>query len=380
MATKLKGLKVQRIALVDEGANPDAHIRFAKRNDEQQATPETEPQQQPQDERSFAKRLIDAIGKAFGVSPADISKTDAQTFTEAQDAQKWDKIAGEAADITWLFTDSVRSILYDDEADAATKAQKLKQSLQEFTAAFDAAIPQWAQGASAEIKTDAAVVIAIKRNILETLQAETQPTQPTTKTTTPSTDDADSASTVTKGEPDMKFDTTKMTPEERATFDDLAKRYGAAEEAKPAETPAPAEDVSKAIAPEVKEELEALRKYKAEAEERSFTEVAKKYELLGKKPEDLAPVLKSLKQLGDAQYDGFIAVLDSNLAALEKSAAFDEIGKRGGQADVNDAWSKIELAAQEIVKNKPSLTMVQAIDQACADHPELLQQYEKSRA
>ena len=99
MATKLKGLKIKRVALVDEGANPDAHIRFAKRND-----PEP-PADKPQDieqEAGFAKRLIEALAKAFGINQP-VEKADAQTFSEAQDAQKWQKVASEAMDTTYLF-------------------------------------------------------------------------------------------------------------------------------------------------------------------------------------------------------------------------------------------------------------------------------------
>lgn len=35
MPTKLKNLKVKRVALVDEGANPEAYVRFAKAKTEQ---------------------------------------------------------------------------------------------------------------------------------------------------------------------------------------------------------------------------------------------------------------------------------------------------------------------------------------------------------
>lgn len=386
MATKLKGLKIKRVALVDEGANPDAHIRFAKRNEDHQATQEPAPAE-GQDDRSIGKRLIDAIAKAFGV---DVSKADAQTFSEAQDAQKWEKVASEAMNTTYLFMDSIRSILYDDEADPASKKEKMQQSVTEFAAAFEAATDQWAQGKSAEIKADVAVILAVKRNILDHLQAETQPQQPDPPPApADNPDPGEPTPTVTKGATDMQFDTTKMTPEELETFNDLSKRYGKQEEtpAAPAapetpETPAsPAQDdVSKGITPEVKAELEALRKYKADAEERAFVDVAKKYELLGKKPEELAPVLKGMKQLGDEQYNGFIAMLDSNLEALEKSNAFGEIGKRGSQEDGNGSWSKIEAAAAEIMKNKPGTTRAQAIDEACTAHPELLAEYEKSRA
>ena len=33
MATKLKNLSISKVAVVDEGANPDAHIRMMKRKD-----------------------------------------------------------------------------------------------------------------------------------------------------------------------------------------------------------------------------------------------------------------------------------------------------------------------------------------------------------
>lgn len=381
MTTKLKGLKIKRVALVDEGANPDAHIRFAKRNEDPQAHQEP-AQAEGQDDRSIGKRLIDAIAKAFGV---DVNKADAQTFSEAQDAHKWEKVASEAMNTMYLLMDSIRSILYDDEADTGSKKQKMQQSITEFAAAFETAIPAWAEGKSAEIKAEEAVILTIKRDILKALQADSEvaPEQPD-----PSAAPADKSEpgeetpTVTKGETDMKFDTTKMTPEERATFEDLSKRFGIEE--KPEETPAPeapeTDPVSKGIAPEIKEELEALRKYKADAEERAFVDLAKKYELLGKKPEELAPVLKGMKQLGEEQYNGFLSMLDSNLEALEKSNAFGEIGKRGSQEDGNGSWSKIEAAAAEIMKNKPGTTRAQAIDEACTAHPELLAEYEKSRA
>lgn len=33
MATKLKNLRIKKVDFVDEGANPDAHIRMIKRKD-----------------------------------------------------------------------------------------------------------------------------------------------------------------------------------------------------------------------------------------------------------------------------------------------------------------------------------------------------------
>ena len=58
MPTKLKNLKVKRVAFVDEGANPDAHIRFAKRRDEE---PETAAHVSEEQAQGIVKRISEAI-------------------------------------------------------------------------------------------------------------------------------------------------------------------------------------------------------------------------------------------------------------------------------------------------------------------------------
>ena len=89
------------------------------------------------------------------------------------------------------------------------------------------------------------------------------------------------------------------------------------------------EDVYKGLSPEVQKEIEELKKYKEAAEDRELHDVAKRYEILGKKDEDLFPVLKSLKAASKDAYDQFIAGLDSAKEPVEKSGIFDEIGKSG---------------------------------------------------
>ncbi len=49
------------------------------------------------------------------------------------------------------------------------------------------------------------------------------------------------------------------------------------------------EDIYKGIHPEVAKEIAELRKFRQDAENRELLTVAKKYELLGKKPEELVP-------------------------------------------------------------------------------------------
>lgn len=63
MATKLKHLKVTSVDFVDEGANPDAHIRLYKRRDEAAAEPGTEDPNS--DGAGFFKRLSSSLAKCL---------------------------------------------------------------------------------------------------------------------------------------------------------------------------------------------------------------------------------------------------------------------------------------------------------------------------
>ena len=145
-----------------------------------------------------------------------------------------------------------------------------------------------------------------------------------------------------------------------------------------AETSTETEDIYKGLHPAVKAEMESLRKFRDDAENREIMEVAKRYTIIGKKPEELAPVLKSLKAAGGTAYDDMIAVLDSAVQTVEKSGVFGEIGKRGTAAN-EDPWGKIEKVADEFQKDNVNLTRAQAIEKACDAHPELVREYENSR-
>jgi hypothetical protein len=368
MPTKLKNLKIKRVALVDEGANPDAHIRFAKSKD----APPDSTDMTADEALSIMDRLVAFVHKAFSGGAA-VEKA-AYTFAEGEVKRDYDGIMrDEVWPMVYALTDSVYSIFCDVQKSDDEKAALLKQSVSEFSDAFGSAAQSWASGKNAQTdiqKGDEALVKM--RDHLTALIEEG-----TTGDDAPTADGAsapvgEEEPTVKKGATDMFFDTSKMTPEERATYEDFAKRFGSEE------APGEAEDMYKGLHPAVKAELENLRKFREDAENREFLDVAKRYELLGKKPEELAPVLKSLKNAGGSAYSDMIGVLDASLDAIEKSGTFSEIGKRGESA-VDGAWGKIEAAAQEIMKGKPDMRYADAIDAACIAHPELVQEYEKSR-
>jgi len=192
----------------------------------------------------------------------------------------------------------------------------------------------------------------------------------------------------------MKIDKSKLTPEELAALEAIEKKAGIQEDTTPpaatgtdpvakgaATEPAAnnnePEDIYKGLHPAIKAELESLRKTAEKLEDRELTEIAKKYEIIGKKPEDLVPLFKSLKAAGGNAYDQMIAVLDASVEAFEKSGIFSEVGKKG--SGTTDAWTAIEKHADEIQKSMPNLTRTQAIDKACDQHPELVAEYENQR-
>ena len=166
----------------------------------------------------------------------------------------------------------------------------------------------------------------------------------------------------------MNIDKNRLTAEEQATLDALLAK-GAGSDPSSAQD----DDIYKGLHPAVKAELERLRKAVDAQEDRELEAVAKKYEAIGKKPEELVPVLKSLK--GTPAYDEMISVMDAAVDAVEKSALFTEIGKTGH--GTGDAMKQASEKAAEIMKADPKLTHAQALDKVFEMNPELAAQVEK---
>jgi len=213
----------------------------------------------------------------------------------------------------------------------------------------------------------------------------------------------------------MKIDKSKLTEAEKAFLESIEKRYstedGAAQDkrgtmaagASTGQTPPPASEeptviksiaqpaaettptthteetdsIYKGLHPAVRAELEGLKKFREDAEERELTEVAKKYGIIGKKEEELLPLFKSLKAAGGTAYNDMIAVLDQAVAAVEKSGAFSEIGKSGHGSMDGSAWAEADAKATELMKSKAGLSKAQALDEVFLANPELAEKCEK---
>lgn len=427
--TKLKNLEVNEVSLVDAGANQHAHVKLYKRRDGKAPADDKQPQEQPA--KSGLRKLFSAIGKALNVSQEDIDSAmsdieKADTFAEKMEERKLRRISDEIWDVCFAPESSPSSIIHDD--DVVDRVGMMNQSVDEFTETIKTLITSWGNGKSAQIaKAAEGITMEHMQEAYTRLGEAIAKTEPETNKVDPAgDDDDDQQDTPPAGEgetekncqtkkskggiPDMKFREDMMTPADKLAFEHLKKNYGIADGtnegagagAEGAETidkgmstqpgtegagatqsgiEGAGEDIYKGLHPAVAAELQMLRKRADAAEERELLEVAKKYEIIGKKPEELVQTFKSLKAAGGTAYDDMIGVLDSAVAMTEKSGVFSEIGKRGNGTGNNgaDAWAKIEKCAADIRKTAPELSQAEAIDRACMQRPELVSEYEANR-
>ena len=421
MATKLKNLKIKKVDFVDNGATPGASIALYKSKPAEGEAPAVKPEEDTPPEESFLKRIVHAIAKSIGATDAqadaaveEVSKNaDVPTFGDAMARRRMRQTTEEIWDYCYALNDSLCGIVANADITAEEKKALMAQSCAEFATAAEAAIPKWSGGipvklekaAPAPLTPDRIENAKAARARLDEMIAKAEP-KPTSEDTppeppkegtdpTPPAEPQQEEEPVQKGAFDMEIDKSKLSPEEVAQLEAIEKKAGIPAQATPAapagvEKSAPAtlaggeEDIYKGINPEVAKEIAELRKFRQDAENRELLTVAKKYELLGKKPEELVPVLKSLKAAGGTAYNDMIGVLDANLEAVQKSGAFSEIGKRGGDhshatTGADDAWSQIEKRAEEIRKSAPTMGYYEAIDQACQQNPELVHEYENGR-
>lgn len=411
MATKLKNLKITKVDFVDDGANPEAHIRLFKSKDGVEPPHNEGAEKKP----NIWKRLITAITKAAG-SESDTSELESviddiqkssESFGERIAEVKNRKIADEIWDICYALQSSLCSILNDEDMDGTSAATAMQESLDEFYEFSKEAISQWSSGKATNIVKKEEVtasdleMMKSARNRLDDTIEKAEKAQEEPGAEEPKKKDQNKNQNNAKGAEEMKIDKSKLTPAELAFLQSIEKRYGEEEGAgaegvtppvqntdptpatgvgksnTPAQGTDGGEDIYKGMHPAVRAELENLKKFREATEERELEDVAKKYEIIGKKKEELVPVLKSLKAAGGTAYTDMIAVLDGAVAAVEKSGAFTEIGKSGGAGTTDGAaWTKAETQAAEIMKSK-NVTKAQALDEVFRNDPELAAECEK---
>lgn len=416
MPAKLKDLEVTKVDFVDAGDNKRADVLLFKHKDGPSEPPPSEPEAGAP---GILKRFLTWFAKAAGASAEELDaaleavEKDATTFDEKLAQRQKRQAADEIWDYCWMLNDSLCSIFWDDEVPDGDKGSKMEASVDEFVVAVKAAIPKWVEGTPARIAKEQPAITPERLELakrtyerLGDLIAKAEPAAPAEEPETPPRDGEKHPIDKEGVFDDMKIDKSKLTPEEVAALEAIEKKAGIPDEppvggdtppapaaapepaptAKAAPAPAPVagnddEDIYKGLHPAVRAELERLRKQADAAEERELQEVAKKYEIIGKKAEELVPMLKSLKAAGGDAYAQMITVLDASVAAVEKSGIFTEIGKSGGASvsGADSAWTQIEKHAEAIQKAAPAMSWAEAVDKACEQHPDLVHEYESGR-
>lgn len=429
MAAKLKNLKIRKVDFVDEGANPDAHIGMMKRKD---ADAQALEDRRKKESGNVLKKLLGFIGKAAGMDQGEIDgavdeiqKGSAMSFTERINAVNTGKIADEIWDICYALQSSFCSILNDEDLDSTGAAAAMQESLDEFYAVVQESIAKWSSGKAASIvrksedvsESDLDIMKAAVKRLNESIEKACKDSKSKEKSKEEESKEGepDNHENQKGDEEEMKIDKSRLTDAERAFLESIEKRYGTGGEAdpedgttaptaqvpagqapvlpaeptvaksaaQPAADPAPAQqadeadNIYKGLHPAVRAELEGLKKFREDAEDRELAEVAKRYAIIGKKEEDLVPVFKNLRAAGGTAYNDMIAVLDQAVDAVEKSGAFSEIGKSGHGGTDGSAWAEAEAKAVELMKSKTGLSKAQALDEVLMANPELAAKCEK---
>ncbi len=408
MKTKLKNLEVTKVDAVDEGANPEANIKiFKKKGDEGSgATPAPEGDQAD----TLIKRITKAVADLFKSGDIIEKREEAESFGEKINEVQRRKIVDEMWDLCYALHSSLVSIMNDDEVESSSAGDMMRQSIAEFSDYISSAVVEWSSGNTAGVvkksmdnvtENDVLHLEYIGGRIEETIQKAKQQIEKA------------------KGELEemIKIDKSKMSPVEVAAYEEIVKKYGVDTEVQDPQSdvgkkkvdpegnedeiedevtekggkksctksvsPAKEEgdgDIYKGLHPAVKAEMESLKKFREEAENKELNEIAKKYELIGKKPEELVPMLKSLKAAGGTAYNDMLGVLDTAMAMAETSGTFNEIGKssHNHSAIAKSATEvKVETIAKGYIEKDPEMSYIDAVAKAWENNPELIDAYEE---
>lgn len=353
----------------------------------------------------YIRKILTAVAKMVGMPDDQIDKAagDAESFSETyaqRIAQKQcDAACNEIWDMVFALENSLCTIVCDTSMDSDARDSAMQQSLDEFNTFVTSAIESWSQAIpTGKVKKSAVQMSDDHIDCLTEYLGKVKKGAEVPGATAGAGKPAQSGNgkggnppatagksggkmTATKkGVTDtMKIDKSKMSPEEKAQLESFEKKYGMADgepEGGSQEGGAPEGGVAK-INPEVKKALEEVESLKKSLQLQQETMIAKKYEILGKKPEDVAKKLVDLKKAGGTAYDDYVALLDEQVEMFQKSGLFKEKGSNA-QDGGGSSWDKVNKAADEVMKSDAKLSRPAAIAKACALHPELLDEYEQA--
>lgn len=342
--TKLKKMKLNSVDFVRRGANPAADITLCKSADYQD-----EPDDDNQS--SFFKSIADGITNVLK-----------KAFSEDYDTVDLAKAESDLTTFTDILGESFSSIMKDDSLNQDERIGMISKSLSEFNDTIGGYISSF--------------------DILE-------------KSDTQDTHVAENQNFIEKGDVENmeikleNVDKSLLSPEEAAQLDALIEKACKTEKGEPKAgkvNPAAAQKEmgddmdDDEMPPAVKKALAEVDEMKKSYEMNALTDVAKKYEVLGKKADEEAKILYDLKKSGEANYNAYISALDAQVEM--KKGLFEEIGKSGNYNYSPVAKSEPETKVEEIAKGymekDPSLDYNTAVAKAWENNPQLMAAYDET--
>lgn len=359
---KKKGQKLElgelvSVDLCQQGANPDAHICLFKNADGAATPSDPKPPAKTstkEGETSLFGKFVKFFADALNTFPVEEFEKDAMSFNNITARQEVDENLWK---YLRAFSESVESIVKDGDLEAAQKTTKLNETLSQFSTKMQSLFP---------------ALVGVSVN--------DEPQEGVDKSKV-------------EGDDNMNFnfdniDKSKLTAEEIATFEALAKKSMTAPVEETPADPAPvvtekaapvAEETNPALAKALAEIADLKKNYEEGIEKQAkaeMLEIAKKYIPLGKKPEELADTLYSLKKSGEANYNAYVSALDANLELANKSNLFNEIGKSTHGDSGSNAEAKLTEIAKSFMTADPALSFNEAMVKACDENPVLRAEYE----
>lgn len=360
--TKLRKMNLNSVDFVRRGANPDAHIMIKKSYDGEDEDVEKQP---------MFKTLVAAIRKAF--SGEDPEEPDVDIQKSADDMQYFTDCLAESYD----------SIMGDTTLTKSEKLDMIAKSTNEFTDTME----DYLSSVSSHVgkSTHDAIDYPLSKNNskggFETMGINLENVD---KSLLTSDEAAQLDALIAKACKTQKADDNLPGEEDVKASEKKPPFFGK----KPAEGENPeggAEPTGKddsEVEKALKEELKAVQELRKSMEMKEYMDIAKKYETIGKKPEDLAKTLYDMKQAGEEVYKSYVNALDEQVSIVEKSGMFVELGKSGGNGPSyvavgkSEAEGKIEAIAAEIRKSDASISYHESIAKAWEQNPELIAAYD----
>lgn len=320
-ARKLTKLKLDRVDLVPNGANPDAHIQL------------------------------------FKSATADIEKA---TFQEMQDARLLGKMLNEVCQYTYDLQDAIYSSLYS----SGDQAAEVMTSIDQFSAAVNKALASWVKGKPVYRSKDETGYDLVESALTKMAERIT---------TIRKAKEASVSASATVPEP---IDIQKQ-------IDEAVAKAKAENETAIAAAVAKAKEESDTKIAEIQktanEATETARVEKEKREKAEFTAKAEKdYNHLPGKPEEIGDALLALKKAVDLsvitkeQHEHILKMFAAGEGALK--LATKEEGSDSARTGEQGAAAELTVKAEEIRKENPKLSAHQARTKAYEDNPELFKQ------